>query len=88
MPILRGQPFSSQRALYFEHEGGRSIINGDWKLVARTAAPWELYHIAQDATETHDLAGRDPARVAELSALWRAWANRVGCSIPGQSRLP
>jgi arylsulfatase len=31
---------------------------------------WELYHVAEDISESRDLAGEDPDRVAELVALW------------------
>jgi arylsulfatase len=31
---------------------------------------WELYHVAEDASECHDLAERHPDRLAELVALW------------------
>jgi len=39
---------------------------------------WELYHLADDPTETRDLAAGRPDKVAELSALYEAWAKRVG----------
>jgi arylsulfatase A-like enzyme len=49
--ILRSQPDVGGRVLCFEHEEGRAILNGDWKLVARAGGAWELYQVAQDATE-------------------------------------
>ncbi len=82
VPILRGRPAERRRSLHFEHEGGRAILDGDWKLVARAGGAWELYHVAQDATETRDLANREPKRVAELAGLWRSWAVRVGVVMP------
>ena len=36
--------------------------------------PWELYDIEAGGTELHDLAGRMPEKVKELSALWETWA--------------
>ena len=33
---------------------------------------WELYHVAEDFSECHDLAERDPARLADLVERW--WA--------------
>jgi arylsulfatase A-like enzyme len=88
VPILRNRPAASHRTLYFEHEGGRAILNGDWKLVARAGGPWELYHIAQDATETQNLAEREPKRLTELAELWRSWAVRVGAEMPTGARRP
>ncbi|MHB1556465.1 MAG: arylsulfatase [Isosphaeraceae bacterium] len=80
-PLWREPPRAGHPALFFEHEGGRAVIAGDWKLVARPRGDWELYHIAADATETHDLAGREPRRAAELEQMWRAWARRVGAPL-------
>ncbi len=37
---------------------------------------WELYHVAEDLSESRDLAGEEPARVAELVALWWEEARR------------
>jgi arylsulfatase A-like enzyme len=37
---------------------------------------WELYHVAEDVSETHDLAADHPDRVAELVALWWDEARR------------
>ncbi len=38
--------------------------------------PWELYHLATDPTECHDLAAEQPGRLAELVDLWWAEARR------------
>ncbi|HWF21786.1 MAG TPA: arylsulfatase [Acidimicrobiales bacterium] len=37
---------------------------------------WELYHVAEDLSESRDLAGEEPDRVAELVALWWGEARR------------
>jgi arylsulfatase len=57
--------------LYFRHEANRALRVGDWKIVASGAdAPWELYDLAKDRSECHDLAGKHPDKVKELAALW------------------
>jgi arylsulfatase len=40
---------------------------------------WELYHVAEDASECHDLAADQPDKLRELVALWwrEAEANNV-----------
>jgi arylsulfatase len=58
-------------ALWWEHEGNRAIRVGDWKLVAAKDRPWELYDLAGDRTETHDLAGEQPERVREFVGRWQ-----------------
>lgn len=57
--------------LWWAHEGNRAIRVGDWKLVAAKNDPWELYNLAADRAETHDLAKENPARVHELSQRWK-----------------
>ena len=37
---------------------------------------WELYHVAEDVSEVHDLAAEFPEKVAELVALWWEEAKR------------
>ena len=44
----------------------RMYRQGDWKIVRANNDPWELYNIAEDPTETTDLAGLHPQKVAEL----------------------
>ena len=77
-PAFAGQPINRSQPLFWEHEGNRAILAGDWKLVAKHPGPWELYDIAADRTETHDLARQQPERVKEMAAQWDAWAKRVG----------
>ena len=40
---------------------------------------WELYHVAEDLSESRDLAAEHPERVASLVELWwdEAWRNQV-----------
>ena len=40
--------------------------------------PWELYDLANDRTETRNLAAADPERVRQLAADFEAWAERAG----------
>ncbi len=58
--------------LWWLHEGNRAIRVGDWKLVAAKGDPWELYQLADDRGETHNLAAQHPDKVRELAARWQA----------------
>lgn len=64
-------------AIFWEHEGNRAIRVGDWKLVAKEDKPWELYDLAADRTEQHDLAAAQSERVQRLAAKWDEWAKRA-----------
>ena len=81
VPAFANQPLP-RTALYWEHEGNRAMLQGDWKLVAtsqgqRHIGPWELYNMAQDRTEQHDLAAAQPQRLQEMAKRWEAWAERA-----------
>lgn len=85
-PIWRGESRAAA-PLFFEHEGGRAVLDWPWKLVAKSNGAWELYDLAHDQTESRNLAAADlePAhaeRVRELSRNWEAWAKRVGAKLP------
>ena len=47
---------------------------GNWKIVSLAGKPWELYNLAEDRTETRNLAEREPQRLKEMTASWEAWA--------------
>ncbi len=59
---------------YYEMLGCRALYKDGWKAVVYhpiqsaapglDAVPWELYHVAVDRSETHDLAAREPDRLA------------------------
>jgi arylsulfatase len=78
---------SARRIQRYEAPGGRAIYFDGWKAIAgnrttaarRTGAAgtWELYHVAADRAEIHDVAARYPAKTVELASLWEAAAGRV-----------
>jgi arylsulfatase len=76
-PAFSGEPLARMQPLFWEHEGNRAIRDGDWKLVAKEGEPWELYNIAADRTEAHDLAAQEASRVKDLAARWNAYAARA-----------
>ncbi len=65
--------------------GHRAIYADGWKAVTRhqPGVPfedddWELYHLAEDRSECHNLAAAMPDKVAELVDLWWAEAEEQG----------
>lgn len=69
--------------LYWEHENGRAIRVGNWKMVAlRSSNTWYLYDLSTDLTETQNVAIEHPDIVKQLSELWNAWARKVGVDVP------
>jgi arylsulfatase len=77
LPALRGEPVPDAD-LFWEHLGNAAVRRGRWKLVREQAAPWELYDMDADRSETTDLAQRHLGLVAELAHEYERWAQRVG----------
>jgi arylsulfatase A-like enzyme len=73
-PAFRGAVLTRTAPIFWEHQGNRAIRDGKWKLMSPFNKPWQLYDIEADRAEMHDLATRNPAIVARLSARWDAWA--------------
>ncbi len=78
VPAIENQPVERDY-IFWEHEGNRAVRQGQWKLVSKHDEAWELYDMDTDRTETEDLAGDMPDKVAEMSTAYDRWAaeNRV-----------
>lgn len=74
---------------YFEMFGNRGIYHEGWVACTRHSIPWlivplpsvaddvwELYDVRKDFSQAHDLAAQDPAKLAELQALFLEEAER------------
>ena len=90
MPLLTGKGALQRDAIFwhFPHYRGRvvpySIVRaGPWKLIKRyEGKPFELFNLADDLSEQHDLAAAQPAKVKELDARLRQWLEQVGARMP------
>lgn len=87
---LKGKPVNRTLPIYWERDGDRAIREGDWKAVllnktSDTLAPWALYNLKEDRSETVDLAAQYPDRVKAMAAQWDVWAARsfVDITVPG-----
>lgn len=77
LPAMLGEEIKRD-AIYWEHEGNRAIRVGDDKLVAKGAqGDWELYNIAKDRAEQHNLAAENEEKVAQLAGKWQRYAERA-----------
>ena len=71
VPVFTHDGTVAHDYFWWFHEGNRAIRVGDWKFVsAGRTAPWELYDLAADRSEMHDLATSNPQRVKELADEW------------------
>ena len=86
---LDGRPLNRPHPLFWEHEGNRAVRSGNWKIVSLYPEAWELYDIAADRVERHNVAAQHPDIVKRLSDQWDAWAKRTNVDPwPGPARLP
>ncbi len=67
-PFISGAKATGEaRAIYIPHPSGSVVLKDGWKLIARNAEPKpELFHIADDPSETKELSAAEPARVKAL----------------------
>ena len=78
LPLLFNETATIHDTLFWEHEGGRAIRIGDWKMAALPNQQWELFNLAVDHTETYDLAAHYPEKVNDMNTTWENWALRTG----------
>jgi len=68
-----------------------AVRSGDWKLIEKFNEPsdsrFELYNLADDLSETQNLASQFPERVAELGSRLAAWRSEVGANVPSPPLL-
>ena len=75
LPFLMGEKAGAPHEVLFWRYGPQHAVRkGDWKLLAqgRQAAP-QLYNLARDIGEAHDLAAEEPGKVKELQAAYDQW---------------
>jgi arylsulfatase A len=90
LPVLKGNGKLNRDALYWHfphYRGGLgpySIIRqGDWKLIRQyESGQLELYNLADDLSETNDLAAQMPEKVHQLDARLSEWLESVGAKLP------
>ncbi|MFK7909341.1 MAG: arylsulfatase [Akkermansiaceae bacterium] len=66
------QDITTNRTLWWSHEGHHAIRSGEWKLVKSKGGEWELYNLNKDRTETTNLADKYPEKVSSLKKKWQS----------------
>jgi len=75
VPAFQGKTNGGHTSLFNEHFGARYARSGNWKLVSASRdTTWHLFDLANDKTETNDVAAKYPEKVNELKKQWQAWA--------------
>jgi len=63
--------------LYWKKECRAAIRNGDWKLLRYPDRPAELYNLADDISESNDLASKYPERVRDMYKQLFEWEGQL-----------
>jgi arylsulfatase len=91
-PMLAGQADSPRTApdvLAWEIFGNRAVRQGQWKLRWGHSpigkGDWELFDLAADPAERHDLAAKQPEKLKAMIALWDDYAKRNNVVLPSRT---
>lgn len=83
VPLLKDKnSWDDERTLYWEHERGKAVRKGNWRLTALANGGWQLFDLAHDLSETNNVAAEHPEKVREMKSLWNTWAKSVGLNVP------
>ena len=83
VPLLQEKDsWDDERTLYWEHEKGKAVRKGNWRLTALANGGWQLFDLAHDLSETNNIAAEHPEKVREMKSLWNNWAKSVGLNVP------
>jgi len=91
LPLLKGKSLSTDRPLawhYPHYHGstwkpGAAIRSGNWKLIQfYHYEKVELYNLAKDVSEQHDLSKKNPQKTKELLGKLHAWQKKLGAKLP------
>ncbi|MCC4269900.1 arylsulfatase [Marinobacter nauticus] len=81
LPGLNGNALKN-RVVGWELYGRSAVRMGDWKirLLEEPYGPgeWQLFNLAEDPTETNDLASKEPEKLKQLLAEWDKYVKRNG----------
>ena len=84
IPFLTGAERNTppHNELYWRLGNRTALRAGDWKLLRQPArrtgaADWELYNLAQDISETNNLADAESDRVRRLEQRWNHWNDQM-----------
>lgn len=77
LPLIKGEANATNDTLFWEHETGKALRIGDWKISALIGGEWELFNLAKDRTETNNLAAIMAEKVEEMEAVWLQEYKRI-----------
>ncbi len=87
LPIFKGRPREGHDVLYWQYGNAKAVRQGRFKLVKYGRADWQLYDLAEDRTELHDIAPKHPDKTRQMAEMWQRW--RDACrAVSGRAPAP
>jgi arylsulfatase A-like enzyme len=78
MPYLMGEKTGAPHDRLFWRQGEEHAARvDDWKLVQDRVGGPQLFNLAEDLGEEHDLAGEQPEKLAEVQRIYAEWDGRM-----------
>jgi arylsulfatase B len=91
-PYLDGRRSDApHETLYWRVGPQAALRQGVWKVQRPARGGWQLYNLAKDISESHDLVGEQPDRLREMETAWGKldqqmveplWGGRGGMRTP------
>ena len=67
VPLLSSESVhGNNEAIAYDHSGNRMMVRGDWKIVQQPRRDCMLFNIAEDPSESRDLAAEMPEQLESL----------------------
>jgi arylsulfatase A-like enzyme len=83
VPILDGKSTGGPRELWQFFGGNRALRFGDWKISwEKNLKVWELYKLAEDRSETNNLAATMPEKLQEMISRYEALDTDIADQAP------
>ena len=78
LPYLTEETEAPPHQQFYWRQGKRTALRDqDWKLIGGHSKDWELYQIANDLTESNNLATEEPERLARMIESWQAYEEEM-----------
>ncbi|TWU31987.1 sulfatase-like hydrolase/transferase [Novipirellula artificiosorum] len=79
LPFLLGeQTGPPHEILFWKNSSIGAVRQGDWKLLINKSQPMlQLFNLADDLGEKHDMAGEQPERTERLHQKWLDWSKAL-----------
>ncbi len=75
VPLLVEGELGESRWFFWEQYNNKAVRYGNWKAIQPSRSnDWELYDLASDRTELHNVASDYPENLLELKQAWHEWA--------------